>query len=86
MFLKSSTGLNKVMHDHRRETELTHSGISSPMQPPLLMTIVEAVGLGSVFPVDPYPLTWFKMAWLVHAGTPMAAAKMRTLKENSSTG
>lgn len=56
------------------------------MQPPLLMTIVEAVGLGSVFPVDPYPLTWFKMAWLVHAGTPMAAAKMRTLKENSSTG
>lgn len=56
------------------------------MQPPLLVVIVEAVGLGSVCPVDPYPLTWFKMAWLVHAGAPMTAAKVRTLKENSSTG
>lgn len=55
------------------------------MQPPLPVMIVEAVSLGSVFPVDLYPLTWFKMVWLVHAGSPITAAKVRILKENRST-
>lgn len=79
VFSKSSVGINKVMYRCRSWTELTHSGISTPLQPPWLVMIIEAAGLGGVFPLVPYPFTGLgDLAYkrLVHAGAPVTAAKV----------
>lgn len=79
---QSSMGTSSVMYYHRRWTELTHSVISSALQPSLLVMIIEAVGLGGLFLLVPYPFTVLACKWLVHAGAPMTAAKGVTVKEN----
>lgn len=52
--------INKVIYHHRRWAELTHSSISSLLQPPSLVMVIAATGLGEVFPPGSLLLCWFR--------------------------